>query len=861
MSKRRVVVTGLGIVSPVGHDVDTAWKSVLAGKSGIAPITRFDTTNFPIHFGGEIRDLNLEPYITAKEARRMDAFMQYGVVAGMQAMRDSGLVVTEENSERIGVMMGAGMGGLESIEGTYDKYLETKSPKKVSPFFIPASIINLVSGHLSIEFKVTGPNLAVATACTTSTHAIGLATRLIQWGEADAMIAGGSEMATCYTGVSGFAQAKALSLRNDDPQGASRPWDKDRDGFVMGDGAGAMLLEEYEHAKARGARIYAEVIGFGMSGDAFHVTAPPADGEGARKAMSNALKDAQLSPDKVQYVNAHATSTELGDRAETTAIRRAFGSAADTLAVSSTKSMTGHLLGAAGAVEAIFSILALRDQVAPPTINLHQPGEGCDLDYVPNTARPMALQNVLSNSFGFGGNQRFRSFSAEFDPLWLISRYPDCYPGILESGARAHLGGGPTHRTVSDDSRYDILPIANGEFLSLDSNALLGGTVTPAAGGFLAALEQWMTALPPPSSGAHELPFRGGWLVYLGYEIAAEVEPRLQLPRNADRYTALALRAPAAWVRDRRTGQGWLIAEPGHEDLLDRFCRHVSTALAPSLPMPGRFQLTEEEPSRFEVCVRRALEYIAAGDIYQANLSRGWHACDSQPIDPVAVYRRLRATNPGPFSALIRYADFAVMSSSPERLVASDGRRVSSRPIAGTRPRGATAEADAALIRQLLDNEKERAEHVMLIDLERNDLGRVCVGGSVHVDEFMSVESYAHVHHIVSNVSGILRADTSSVDVLRAVFPGGTITGCPKFRCMQIIAELEEQGRGAYTGSLGYINRDGSLDFNILIRTMSLNGNELNFRAGAGIVADSVPDRELAETRAKAEGLLRALNS
>jgi len=403
LSKRRVVVTGLGVVSPVGHDVGTAWSTILAGKSGIVPITRFDTASFPIHFGGEIRDLNLEPYITPKEARRMDAFMQYGVVAGMQAMRDSGLEVTEQNSERIGALMGAGMGGLESIEETYDRYLETKSPKRVSPFFIPASIINLVSGHLSIEFKITGPNLAVATACTTSTHAIGLAMRLIQYGEADAMIAGGSEMATCYTGVSGFAQAKALSLRNDDPQGASRPWDKDRDGFVMGDGAGAMLLEEYEHAKARGAKIYAEVIGFGMSGDAYHVTAPPADGEGARKAMTKALADAQLSPDEVQYINAHATSTEIGDRAETTAIRRAFGSAADKLAVSSTKSMTGHLLGAAGAVEAIFSIMALRDQVAPPTINLHQPGEGCDLDYVPNTARSMALENVLSNSFGFGG--------------------------------------------------------------------------------------------------------------------------------------------------------------------------------------------------------------------------------------------------------------------------------------------------------------------------------------------------------------------------------------------------------------------------------------------------------------------------
>ena len=403
MSKRRVVVTGLGIVSPVGNDVASAWATIMAGRSGIDVVARFDTANFPTHFGGEIRALNLEPYMSPKDARRMDAFMQYGVVAGMQAMRDSGLVVTEANSDRIGVLMGSGMGGLESIEQTYDKYLETHSPKKVSPFFIPASIINLVSGHLSIAFKITGPNLAVATACTTSTHAVGLAMRLIQYGEADAMLAGGSEMSTCVTGMSGFAQAKALSQRNDDPQGASRPWDKDRDGFVMGDGAGAMMLEEYEQAKARGAKIYAEIVGFGMSGDAFHVTAPPESGEGARKAMAKALVDAQLSPDRVQYVNAHATSTELGDRAETTAIRRAFGSAADTLAVSSTKSMTGHLLGAAGVVEAIFCVLALRDQVAPPTINLHTPGEGCDLDYVPNTARQMSIEYTLSNSFGLGG--------------------------------------------------------------------------------------------------------------------------------------------------------------------------------------------------------------------------------------------------------------------------------------------------------------------------------------------------------------------------------------------------------------------------------------------------------------------------
>ncbi len=403
MSKRRVVITGLGIVAPVGNDVATAWATILAGRSGIQAIQRFDTTNFPTHFGGEVRNLDLESYMTAKDARRMDAFMQYGVAAGMQAMRDSGLQVTEANSDRIGIMMGSGMGGLESIEQTYDKYMETHSPKKVSPFFIPASIINLVSGHLSIIFKITGPNLAVATACTTSTHALGLGMRLIQYGDADAILAGGSEMATCVTGMSGFVQARALSQRNDDPQAASRPWDKDRDGFVMGDGAGAMLLEEYEQAKARGAKIYAELVGFGMSGDAFHVTAPPEDGEGARKAMSKALKDARLNPDEVQYVNAHATSTELGDRAETLAIRRAFGAAADKLAVSSTKSMTGHLLGAAGAVEAIFSVLALRDQVAPPTINLHQPGEGCDLDYVPNTARPMKLEYTLSNSFGFGG--------------------------------------------------------------------------------------------------------------------------------------------------------------------------------------------------------------------------------------------------------------------------------------------------------------------------------------------------------------------------------------------------------------------------------------------------------------------------
>ncbi|HEU4604004.1 MAG TPA: beta-ketoacyl-ACP synthase II, partial [Steroidobacteraceae bacterium] len=323
--------------------------------------------------------------------------------AAADALKDSGIVVTPENSARIGVAMGAGIGGLDTIEENYRKYAETHSPKKISPFFVPGSIINMISGHVSINFKLTGPNIATVTACTTSTHAIGIAARLIQYGDADVMIAGGAEMATTPLGLGSFSQARALSTRNDDPQAASRPWDRDRDGFVLSDGAGAVLLEEYEHAKARGARIYAEFAGFGMSGDAFHITAPPEDGEGARLAMANALRDAQLNPEAVEYVNAHATSTDLGDRAETLAMKRCFGPAAQKVAVSSTKSMTGHLLGAAGAVEAIFSILAIRDQVAPPTINLDNPGEGCDLDYVPKTARPMKINVALSNSFGFGG--------------------------------------------------------------------------------------------------------------------------------------------------------------------------------------------------------------------------------------------------------------------------------------------------------------------------------------------------------------------------------------------------------------------------------------------------------------------------
>jgi 3-oxoacyl-[acyl-carrier-protein] synthase II len=403
LSKRRVVVTGMGIVSPVGSTIETAWATVLAGKSGIAPITRFDVSAFPVRFGGAVNGFDAERYLSAKDLRKMDPFMHYGFAAAADALKDSGLEVTAENSPRIGVAMGAGIGGLDTIEDNYQKYSQTHSPKKISPFFVPGSIINMISGHVSIQFKLTGPNIATVTACTTSTHSIGLAARLVQYGDADVMVAGGGEMATTPLGLGSFCQARALSQRNDDPQRASRPWDRDRDGFVLSDGAGALLLEEYEHAKKRGARIYAELVGFGMSGDAHHITAPPENGEGARLAMANALKDAALNPQQVQYLNAHATSTELGDFSETIAIKRTFGDHAYQLGVSSTKSMTGHLLGAAGAVEAIFSILAIRDQVAPPTINLDNPSEGCDLDYVPHTARPMPIEVALSNSFGFGG--------------------------------------------------------------------------------------------------------------------------------------------------------------------------------------------------------------------------------------------------------------------------------------------------------------------------------------------------------------------------------------------------------------------------------------------------------------------------
>ena len=403
MSKRRVVITGMGIVSPVGSTLDQAWHSVVNGISGIGPITRFDVSAFPCQFGGAVKDFVLEQYLPTKEARRMDEFMHYGIAAGVQAMADSGLDLARIDLDRAGVIMGSGIGGLQTIEDQHNDFLAAQSPRKISPFFVPSTIINMIAGHLSIRFGLRGPNLGVVTACTTSTHALGLALRTIQYGDADLVLAGGSEMATTRMGLGGFGQAKALSTRNDSPQTASRPWDKDRDGFVLSDGGGAVMLEELEHARARGARIYAELAGFGMSGDAHHITAPPEDGNGACRAMQIALRDAGLNPGDVQYINAHATSTPLGDKAETAAMRQAFGAAAAQLAVSSTKSVTGHLLGAAGVVEAIFTALAIRDQVAPPTINLHEPGEGCDLDFVPLVARQMDIAAAVSNSFGFGG--------------------------------------------------------------------------------------------------------------------------------------------------------------------------------------------------------------------------------------------------------------------------------------------------------------------------------------------------------------------------------------------------------------------------------------------------------------------------
>jgi 3-oxoacyl-[acyl-carrier-protein] synthase II len=403
LSKRRVVITGMGIVSPVGSTVETAWANVVGGVSGIAPITRFDVSAFPCHFGGAVKDFQLDQYLPPKEARRMDEFMHYGIAAGVQAVADSGLDLGKIDLDRAGVVTGSGIGGLYTIEEEHNAFLSANSPRKISPFFVPSTIINMISGHLSIRFGLRGPNLGVVTACTTSTHAIGVGFRTIQYGDADIILSGGSEMATTKMGLGGFGQAKALSTRNESPQEASRPWDKDRDGFVLSDGGGALILEELEHARRRGARIYAELVGFGMSGDAHHITAPPEDGNGARRAMQSAMRDAALNPQDVQYVNAHATSTNLGDLAETRAIKGAFGDVAAKLAISSTKSVTGHLLGAAGVVEAIFCALAIRDQIAPPTMNLHTPDEGCDLDYVPMAARKMRIDAVLSNSFGFGG--------------------------------------------------------------------------------------------------------------------------------------------------------------------------------------------------------------------------------------------------------------------------------------------------------------------------------------------------------------------------------------------------------------------------------------------------------------------------
>ncbi len=400
MTRRRVVVTGLGIISPVGNTVTEAWSALVAGTSGIAPVTRFDASAFACRFAGEVKNFDLEKYIPGKEARHMDAFIHFGMAAGIQAWEDCGLSVTDENSERIGVLIGSGIGGLPLIEDTHAEYA-ARGPRRISPFFVPASIINMISGNLSIRYGFKGPNLSIVTACTTGLHSIGAAARLIEYGDADVMVAGGAESTVSPLGIGGFAAARALSSRNDDPATASRPWDKDRDGFVLGEGAGVVVLEDYEHARQRGAKIYAELIGFGMSADAYHMTAPNMDGP--RRSMVNALRNAGIAVEDVQYLNAHGTSTPLGDLNETNAIKAAFGAHASKLVVNSTKSMTGHLLGGAGGIESVFTILALHHQVSPPTINIFNQDPECDLDYCANTARDMKIDIALKNNFGFGG--------------------------------------------------------------------------------------------------------------------------------------------------------------------------------------------------------------------------------------------------------------------------------------------------------------------------------------------------------------------------------------------------------------------------------------------------------------------------
>ena len=402
MKGRRVVITGLGTVCPVGLSVPQSWENILAGRSGIETINAFDVEDFAVRFGGSVTDFDVTQYLSKKDARKMDTFIHYGIAAGTQAILDAGLEINETNAERIGVAIGAGIGGLPGIEKNYDAFLKG-GPRKISPFFVPGNIINMISGNLSIKYGLKGPNIALVTACTTGTHSIGEAARIIAYGDADAMLAGGSEMATTATGLGGFSAAKALSTRNEDPATASRPWDRDRDGFVLSDGAGVVVLEAYDQAVKRGANIYAEVAGYGRNGDAYHMTQPSENGEGAARCMRLALQDAGLNPDQVDYINAHGTSTPAGDLAEVCAIKAAFGEHAHRLAVSSTKSMTGHMLGAAGGVEAIFTALAIRDQVAPPTINQFTADPACDLDFVPNQARAMKIDTAISNSFGFGG--------------------------------------------------------------------------------------------------------------------------------------------------------------------------------------------------------------------------------------------------------------------------------------------------------------------------------------------------------------------------------------------------------------------------------------------------------------------------
>ncbi|CAM5566419.1 Endolytic murein transglycosylase [Rhodanobacter lindaniclasticus] len=691
---------------------------VVKGESGIGPVVHFDTSAYSTRIAGQVSGFDPAEWMPLKDVKKMDPFIHYGVAAGTQALRDSGLEITEANAPRVGVAVGAGIGGLYTIELTTLELAAKGAAPRVAVLCAQLDHQHGLGPALHHVRPEGAEHRRALTAYSTGAHNIGLAARMIQYGDADAMIAGGAEFATTGTAMAGLCSAKAMSTRNDEPTKASRPWDKDRDGFVLSDGAGVVMLEEYEHARARGARIYAELVGFGMSGDAFHMTAPSEGGEGAARCIQTALNDAGLNPADVQYVNAHGTSTPLGDLGEVMAAKKVFGYYAYKLAMSSTKSTTGHLLGAAGGVEAIFSVLALRDQVLPPTINLDEPGEGCDLDFVPNVAgaKRNSTWRCPTRSASAAPTARWRS--AAFDRR--RRGLPSAPTGRPARPARA--GGGAAgalsrpagkraarHRPLS---RHDILFAFPGERLELAADGQLrDGSGQAQVGRFLDALDQaWLAQRRPAADDG--LPFHGGWVLLLSYELAGEIEPRLKLSPPADLPLALAIRCPAAVIVDHANDCTWLVAEAGHEHLLDLLEADLAQPAAwPSLP--ALLACEEDPPGEFLDGVARIHEHLHAGDIFQVNLSRGWNARYAQRPAPAALYDALRRANPAPFAGLLQQPDWAVLSSSPERLVEVRGGVAQTRPIAGTRPR-LSGDDEIARIRELSAHPKERAEHVML---------------------------------------------------------------------------------------------------------------------------------------------------